>query len=122
MTRLLLVGLGGSLGAMARYAVSLAVARYWDGEFPLGTFVANVSGCFALGFFATLGAERAALDPSLRLAVATGFLGAYTTFSTFGYETHRLLESGAWLWAAANALGSLLAGLAAVWLGVVLSR
>lgn len=122
MTRFLLVGAGGFLGAMARYAVSLAAARLWSGEFPLGTFVANVSGCFALGFFVTLTAERLVLDPGVRLMIATGFLGAYTTFSTFEYETHRLLETGAWSWAALNAAASLVAGLAAVRLGVALAR
>lgn len=122
MTRFLLVGAGGFLGAVARYAVSLAVARLWSGDFPLGTFAANVSGCFALGFFVTLTAERLALDPGVRLMVATGFLGAYTTFSTFEYETHRLLETGAWVWAALNAAASLTAGLVAVRLGVALAR
>lgn len=122
MTRLLLVGAGGFLGAIARYAVHLGVARLWAGEFPLGTFLVNVSGCFALGVFVTLTAERLALDPGVRLLVATGFLGAYTTFSTFEYETHRLLETGAWFWAAANAAGSLVAGLVAVRLGVALAR
>jgi len=122
MTRFLLVGVGGFLGAMARYGVSLAAARLWSGEFPLGTFAANVSGCFALGLFVTLSSERLGLDPGVRLMIATGFLGAFTTFSTFEYETHRLLETGAWGWAVLNAAASLAAGLAAVRLGVVLGR
>jgi CrcB protein len=122
MTRFLLVGIGGFLGAMARYGVSLAAARLWSGEFPLGTFLANVSGCFALGLFVTLSTERLAVEPGVRLLVATGFLGAYTTFSTFEYETHRLLETGALGWAALNAAASVGAGLAAVRLGVALGR
>jgi CrcB protein len=107
---------------VARYGVSLAASRLWSGDFPLGTFVANVSGCFALGFFLTLTTERLAVDPGVRLLVATGFLGAYTTFSTFEYESHRLLETGAWGWAALNAGASLAAGLVALRLGVALGR
>jgi CrcB protein len=116
------VGIGGFLGAVARYGVSLAVARLWSGEFPLATFVVNVGGSFVLGFFASFGAARLSVDPALRLLVATGFLGSFTTFSTFEYETHRLLETGAWAWAGLNVLGSLAAGLVAVHLGAELGR
>jgi fluoride exporter len=122
MLRVAVVALGGALGAVARYGVSLLVARFWTADFPLGTFLINVSGSFILGFFATLAAERTALDPLWRLLVATGFIGAYTTFSTFEYETQRLTESGATTIAAVNVVGSLVAGFAAVQLGVMLAR
>lgn len=122
MSRFLVVGVGGFLGAVARYAVSLLVARFWSGEFPLATFLINVSGSFVLGFFSTLAAERLALDPAWRLLVATGFVGAYTTFSTFEYETHRLLETGVAAWAVANVLASVLVAFLAVRLGVALAR
>jgi CrcB protein len=117
-----MVGVGGFLGAITRYAVSLGVARFWSGDFPLATFLINMSGCFVLGFFASLTAERLALDPAWRLLVATGFVGAYTTFSTFEYETHRLVETGAVLWAALNVGASVVVGFLAVRLGAALAR
>ena len=122
MTRFLAVGAGGFLGAIARYAVGLLVARFWSGEFPLATFLINVSGSFVLGFFMALSAERLGLDPAWRLLVATGFLGAYTTFSTFEYETHRLVETGSTAWAVTNLLASVLVGFVAVRLGLALAR
>jgi len=122
MTRFLVIGLGGALGAMARYGVSIAVATFWKRDFPLATMIANVSGCFILGLIATLVAERMPVDPMLRLLVMTGFVGAYTTFSTFEYETQRLVEVGAWWPALFNVAISIIAGFAAVQLGVLLAR
>jgi CrcB protein len=122
MKNLLAVGIGGFLGAIARYGVGLGVARLWSGDFPLATFLINVSGSFVLGLFSTLAAERMPMDPAWRLLVATGFVGAYTTFSTFEYETHRLVETGASSWALLNVLASVVVGLVAVRLGVVLAR
>ena len=74
--------------------VALGFARAWPRPFPLGTLAINVGGSFVLGWFATWAASRAGLDPAWRLAVATGFVGAFTTFSTFEYETRRLAEAG----------------------------
>lgn len=122
MRRFLFVGCGGFVGAMARYGVSLAVARFWAGDFPLATLLINVSGSFILGFFSTWAAARAGLDPAYRLLVATGFVGAYTTFSTFEYETQRLTEAGTAGWALVNVLTSVVAGFLAVRLGVALAR
>jgi CrcB protein len=120
--RYLVVGTGGFLGAIARYAVGVYFDTFWRRDFPMATFVINVSGCFILGLFLTLATERLAVDPRLRLFVATGFVGAYTTFSTFEYETQRLTTSGALGWAIVNVLTSVLAGFAAVQLGVFLGR
>lgn len=117
-----MVGAGGALGAVSRYAVSLLVARFWTHDFPLGTFLINISGSFVLGFFSTVTVERLPLDPAWRLMVATGFVGAYTTFSTFEWETNRLLQTGASFWATLNVALSLVAGLLAVRLGVALGR
>lgn len=122
MTRFLMVAAGGALGSVARYAVGLMIAGVWKREFPLATFLINVSGSFVLGFFAAWGAERAAIDPLWRLLVATGFLGAYTTFSTFEIETHALSESGAIGLALLNVVGSVAAGFIAVHLGIALAR
>jgi CrcB protein len=122
MMRFLAVGAGGFLGAVARYAVGLLVARFWSGEFPLATFLINVSGSFVLGFFMAPSGERLGLDPAWRLLVATGFVGAYTTFSTFEYETSRLLELGAAAWALANVVASVLCGFLALRLGAAIAR
>jgi CrcB protein len=122
MSRFLAVAAGGALGSMARYAVGLMIAGVWKREFPLATFLINVSGSFVLGFFAAWGMERAAIDPLWRLLVATGFLGAYTTFSTFEMETHALTEAGAMGLALLNVVGSVAAGFVAVYLGIVLAR
>ena len=87
----------------------------------MATFAINVTGCFAIGLFLSLAATRYA-DPNLRLFLATGFLGAYTTFSTFEFETHRLAESGALGWAMANIGASVLAGFIAVRCGAAIAR
>ena len=118
------VGLGGFLGANARYWLGGWVQARWGTSFPWGTFVINISGSFVLGLFLTLLAERFAVPhaPTLRLIVAVGFVGAYTTFSTFEFETLTLVTAGAWFRALANAVGSLVAGFVAVWLGVWLAR
>lgn len=110
------------MGAIARYAVSLLMARVPSGDFPLGTFVANIGGCFVLGFLASLFAGRLNMEPNIRLMLTTGIIGSFTTFSTFEYETQRLVETGAWALAAFNAAASLLAGFAAVQIGVALAR
>lgn len=122
MKAVLAVGAGGFLGAVARYLVALAFARAWPRPFPLGTLAINVGGSFVLGWFATWAAARAGLDPAWRLAVATGFVGAFTTFSTFEYETRRLAEAGLHGLALLNVTASVAAGYAAVSLGARLAR
>jgi CrcB protein len=107
---------------MARYAVGLAVARRSDATFPWGTFVINVSGCFAIGFFLTFTTERVAVSDAWRLLFPIGFVGAYTTFSTYAYETLTLVQLGAWWRAAAYVLASTLAGFGATWLAVWAAR
>ncbi|MCX7719134.1 MAG: fluoride efflux transporter CrcB [Candidatus Sumerlaeaceae bacterium] len=123
LTNLILVAVGGAAGAVARYLVARGAGLWFGAAFPWGTFIVNVSGSFALGLVATLVAERAipAAD-SVRLAVAIGFLGAFTTFSTFEYESDQLLRSGEWLLLTANVAGSLLAGFIALRLGIWIAR
>ena len=116
------VGLGGFLGANARYWLGGWIAERFGTQFPWGTFVINVTGSFILGLFATLITQRIIAAPHWRLLVAIGFVGAYTTFSTFEYETLTLAESGSMLRAIANVVFSVLAGFFAVWLGVKLAR
>jgi CrcB protein len=116
------IAIAGALGALARYGLEGAVSRRSPGAFPVGTFVVNVTGAFVLGFVFTLMTERLETAPWLRSTVTIGFLGAYTTFSTLAFESYRLGEDGAWALAAANVLGSMAAGLSAVYLGVVAGR
>jgi len=118
---MLWVGIGGFLGANARYLLGGWVAERIGTQFPWGTFIINVSGSFLLGLFIVLATERF-MPPHLRLLVAIGFLGAYTTFSTFEYETLALAESGSLLRALANVVFSVIAGFFAVWLGSKLAR
>jgi len=115
------VGIGGRLGACTRYAVyQLAAARLGPG-FPYGTFAVNATGSLAIGVIVTLLLARAA-DPAWRLVLVTGFLGGYTTFSAFSFESVTLLHDGRWGRAAVYVFGSNLLGLAACWAGVALGR
>ena len=116
------IAIAGAVGALARYGLEGFVSRRAPGAFPWGTFAVNVSGAFVLGFVFTLMTEQFTVAPWIRGAVTIGFLGAYTTFSTLSFETYRLAEDGALGLAAANACGSLAAGLTAVYLGVVAGR
>jgi CrcB protein len=122
MRTALAVAAAGALGALARYGLEGLVSRRAPGAFPWGTFAVNITGAFVLGFVFTVMTEQLTVAPWIRGAVTIGFLGAYTTFSTLSFETYRLAEDGALGLAAANALGSLAAGLTAVYLGVVAGR
>jgi len=116
--KVLLVGCGGFLGAVARYLLGGAVHRLVQAPvFPFGTLVVNVSGCLAIGFLGGLADERGALSPEARVFLLIGILGGYTTFSSFGYETFQLLRDGEMLPAVANVLLQVVIGLAAVWAG-----
>lgn len=114
------VGLGGLLGANARYLIGGLVSDRWGTVFPWGTFAVNITGSFILGFFLAFAQDRPWVHPNWRLLIATGFLGAYTTFSTFTYESMRLVQDGEFLLAFANLGGSLLAGCTAAIAGIML--
>ena len=116
------IAVAGALGALVRYWLDGVVSRRTGGGFPWGTFAVNVTGSFLLGLVFTLLTQRYRVDPWLRSGLTIGFLGAYTTFSTLSLETYRLFEDGAAGLAALNAVGSLAAGLAALYVGVVLGR
>ncbi|MFK0284714.1 fluoride efflux transporter CrcB [Streptomyces sp. NPDC090499] len=117
----LLVVLGAMVGAPLRYLTDRAVQARHDSVFPWGTFVVNVTGCLILGLL-TGAATAGAASPHLQLLVGTGLCGALTTYSTFSYETLRLTETGAGLYAAANVVASLVAGLGAAFAGVAIAR
>ena len=116
------IAIAGAAGALSRYAVEGIVSRRMSGAFPWGTMVVNLSGAFLVGFLFTVLAERFLVAPWLRSTLLIGFLGAYTTFSTLSLETLRLMQDGARLLALANGAGTLVAGLIAVYAGVVLGR
>jgi CrcB protein len=119
---ILLIGVGGFAGAIARYVVDGVVADRTGGGFPWGTLVINVSGSFLLGFLFALTAERAILPAEIRGPLMIGFLGAYTTFSTWMLESWGLIESGSYLPALANLGGSVVVGLVAVAAGLLIGR
>jgi len=119
---LLWVGCAGALGALVRYGVSVAALRWWGGGFPWGTLTVNLVGCFLLGMVTELGVERGMITPETRAVLGTGFLGALTTFSTFGVETFRAVEVGQWGVAALNVGLNLTGGLALVGCGVWAAR
>ena len=122
MATYLWVGLGGFLGANARYLVQIWAADRWGAHFPFGTMIANVTGAFLLALFATITLNKFQISPEIRLFVATGFLGGYTTFSSFGHETWQLLNGPGWWLAVLNLLGNLLLGGIGILLGVVSAR
>lgn len=122
MNRIIFVALGEAVGAVARYWLGTLIGSRFPVHFPLGTFVINVTGSFIIGFFLTLAGGRVAIHPNWRLLIAVGFVGAYTTFSTFEYETLKLIEDGHALSAAFNIVLSLAVGFLAVWFGVVAAR
>jgi fluoride exporter len=117
------VALGGAIGSAGRFWLSGLMARLWGETFPWGTLLVNVSGCFLIGFIATLTAPdgRWLVPTGLRLFFLTGVLGGYTTFSAFSLHTLALLQGGEWWRALANAVGSVLGCLVAVWFGHVLA-
>jgi CrcB protein len=122
LTKYLAVAAGGAVGAVARYFLGGTVLSRVASPFPTATFVINVTGSFILGFFLTLVTERAEFSPHVRLAVAVGFVGAYTTFSTFEYETLRLSEERGMALAMLNVMLSVVVGFAAVWGGMALAH
>jgi fluoride exporter len=119
---LLLIGIGGFAGAITRYVVDGAVAERTAGAFPWGTLAVNLSGSFVLGLLFAITAERAILPAEIRGPVLIGFIGAYTTFSTFMFESWRLLEDGAIALALVNLVGSTVLGLVAVIAGLAIGR
>lgn len=119
MQKYLLIALGGALGSIARYWVGATISSRASVKFPYGTFTINMTACFIIGFVLTLLGKRAGLSESWRYLIPIGFVGAYSTFSTYEWETLSTLRSGAVALAALYAGGSLILGLASTWLGAV---
>jgi fluoride exporter len=122
MSRYLWVGLGGFAGAIARYALGVWVYDRMGTRFPYGTFVINISGCFLIGAILTVLDARIGVAPAWRLAIPIGFIGAYTTFSTFEFETFRSVQAGQTSTGLLNIALSVIVGYFAVWIGVLVGR
>ena len=112
----------GAAGAAARYVLSGAIQRLFASEFPWGTWLVNITGCFLFGVVWSLAMDRMVIPPAWRTVLLVGFLGSFTTFSTFVYESEQLLEHAQWGAALLNMAGELAGGLAAYALGVGLAR
>lgn len=121
LQKYLLIALGGALGSIARYWVGSAIGSRMGTRFPYGTFVINISACIIVGFSVTYLGKRVELSPAWRYLIPVGFVGAYSTFSTFEWETLFTVRSGALAIAALYAISSLILGLAAVWCGIRLA-
>jgi CrcB protein len=117
----LLIAAGGALGAVSRYAVSVFISERAGTGFPWATLAVNLAGCFVIGIIFEL-AEVAVIPFEFRLLFITGFIGAFTTFSTFGWETAALLRDSEWLYAGLYIAGSILLGIALVFGGILLSK
>lgn len=122
MQKYFFIALGGSLGAITRYWVGSTVVDRMGTKFPYGTFVINITACLILGFFMVFLGRRTEWNPAWRFLIPVGFIGAYSTFSTFEWETFSNLQAGAFFVAALYVVLSLFLGLLAVWCGVLLGR
>lgn len=122
MVTILYIAVWGALGCLARYFISGWVYQLLGRNFPYGTFAVNIVGAFLIGLLMELGLRSTLIPQELRIGLTIGFLGGLTTFSTFSYETFRLLEEGEFLIASANVLLSVLVCLMFTWLGIMAAR
>ena len=122
MWRILFIGLAGLLGTLGRYWLSGLAARRFGETFPVGTLLVNIVGCFLAGFLFYLMQERFLVNQTVRTAIMIGFLGGFTTFSSFGLQTFTLIRDSEFGFAALNIVVSNLVGLLMVWIGYTLAR
>jgi len=122
LQKYLLIAAGGALGSIARFWVGSTISGRIGAKFPYGTFVINITACVILGFTLTYIGKRAGLNSAWRYFIPVGFIGAYSTFSTYEWETLSTLRSGAFTMGALYAVGSLILGLASVWAGTAIAE
>lgn len=122
MLKILLVAVGGSIGAVTRYLASNWAAQKLGAEFPYGTLIVNIVGCFIIGLFMQLVTDRIIVNPYWRLLVTVGFVGGLTTFSSFSYETLELISEGDITLALYNLTGNLVLGFLATWIGITAAK
>lgn len=117
-----MLAIAGAVGTVARYGASNIIHRYCGGQFPWGTVAVNMIGCFLFGFIWTLAEDRVIISPQSRLILLTGFMGVFTTFSTFVFETNCFLQNSQWWLAAGNSVGQLVVGVLLAFLGSAIGR
>lgn len=122
MKQVVLIAFAGALGTLSRYGLSTLVHAVMGHDFPWGTFVVNILGCLLFGFIWALEEHHLALGPETRLIVLTGFMGAFTTFSTFIFESGQLITASQWVYVAGNLTLQILIGLAALTAGMQAAR
>jgi fluoride exporter len=122
LQKYILIAMGGAAGSIARYWLGSTISGRMGTKFPYGTFLINITACVIIGFSLTYLGRRIELNPAWRFLIAIGFVGAYSTFSTYEWETLSSIRAGAFLIAAAYAVGSLFLGLLAVWGGSLLAE
>lgn len=122
MLKYLIIGTGGFIGSVLRYWTSVNAYKIFGEKFPYGTFIVNVIGCLLIGFIAEISENRFLITPEVRTFLMIGFLGGYTTFSTFGYETFMLLQDKDYLTASLNIFLSVIVCLASVWIGALIAK
>ena len=122
MQKYVLIAVGGALGSLARFWVGSAIANRFGTKFPYGTFVINITACLIIGLSLAFLGRRPELNAAWRFLIPIGFVGAYSTFSTFEWETFSNLQTGAFFVAGLYVLLSLFLGLVAVWCGVLIAR
>jgi len=122
LEKLIWIGLAGVLGTLARYGLSGIVQRACGTSFPCGTLAVNILGCFVFGLVWSLAEDRLSISPAVRTVVLIGFLGAFTTFSSFAFETSQMLRNEQWAMAAINILAQNIFGLVALFLGLIAGR
>lgn len=122
MSNFLAVAIGGAFGAVARYGIGIWMTNKWIYSFPWHTFLINISGAFLLGFFNVLFLDKITVSPEIRFALTVGFLGAFTTFSTFGYETILLIKEGNILTAGSYTVASVIIAVIGAYFGMLSAR
>jgi fluoride exporter len=116
--RIVWIALFGAIGTMARYGMQGAVQHRTASTFPTGTLLVNLSGCLFLGFLGQLTLNRMVISPDMRVAITIGFFGGFTTFSSFSWESIKMLEDGEWLWGGTYVLASVVIGLTLTLIGI----
>lgn len=122
MKNIILIAVAGAAGTLSRYGLSTLVSSVLGSDFPWGTFIVNILGCFLFGFIWSLEEHHLAIGPQTRLVILTGFMGAFTTFSTFIFENNQLLSTSQWLHLAVNLFLQILIGLIALSIGIHAAR
>ncbi len=122
MKEILIVGLGGGIGSIARFLSQKGAERFLDSSFPLGTFLVNIIGSFVIGVVFALSERGNFLTPEVRLFLTVGICGGFTTFSTFSYDNFNMLSEKLWQFLFLNLAGSIFFGLLAVYLGIIIIR